>query len=156
MICSHAQSRYFDYQGRQNKLEKISAVWGIFSVTGCYCIIWSTVQSQKCSSCPGGKFWVLTITLDNRPLISLNFVLYVQQTSLKLFISFSHLRDLRVGGMCPPPPPPAGVWMPLPSQIFKEVENEVCCVAGHGKSGANEFIFTSFQISHVLGPLSRT
>lgn len=106
MICSHAQSRYFDYQGRQNKLEKISAVWGIFSVTGCYCIIWSTVQSQKCSSCPGGKFWVLTITLDNRPLISLNFVLYVQQTSLKPFISFSHLRDLRVGGMCPPPPPP--------------------------------------------------
>lgn len=90
---------------RENKIKqkKISAVWGIFSVTGCYCIIWSTVQSQKYSSCHGGKFWILTITLDNPPLISLNFVLYVQQTSLKPFITFSHLRDLRVGGMWAPP-----------------------------------------------------
>lgn len=120
---------------RENKInqKKISAVWGIFSVTGCYCIIWSTVQSQKCSSCPGGKFWILTITLDNPPLIvSLNFILYVQQTSLKPFISFCSSASLTCVNWewegCAPPP--AGVWMPLPSQIFKEVENEVCCVAG--------------------------
>ena len=128
----------------ENKIKwgkkRISPVWGIFSVTGCYSIIWSTVQFSKVLKLPRGKVLDTHHNLGWSSSFFLKFCLVREAAFSQSCLSAScDLGDLRVEGMCHSP---AGIWMPLCSQRFKGVQNEVCCVAGHSKWGAKVLVFT--------------
>lgn len=79
---------------RENKIKqkKARAVWGISSVSGMWYIryIWlwyNLVYRAVLKSAHAAlraKFWIPPISLHDPPLVSLNFVLYMQQNSLKV------------------------------------------------------------------------